>query len=1322
MKRKTGVVISTAWAVLFAGALSAQTVFPLPFSNAGSVGSSNSLWQQITNGFPRGYDCTQSNDFRRFRGAFTANASTTKLAIHSDDGSRVKINGQSAIDFYGENTHFQSGSALRLISYSFATGQEYCVEIDFTNHLHDANDIDGVTLYAYDGGGNVRDGIAVWGEAWICEGGTTTLSACGDGPFTWVSSSSSIATVSGNGASATVQGFATGTATITAYDANGKSGSRQVTVAKLAISPDFLVTCAGVTNTFFVTNPQVTGGVTWTPTGTPSPDTRTNYVAFTDSFNLITAEWNGCTATGYVFTVNVDLLTASTNHLCGSGQVTFTAATSPGGFEDMLTWTPQGLTIINASQRSASYSTTGVYTVSVYCGTSTRSAEVTVHKVNITNVTEYALAGGTAVPFSLSADSFGPFSWEVTPSGPTVNGSGSSVTVSPSSTAGVYTVKASITPLPSCNDTSTLQVVQVTFSANNLALCEGTSNNLSFSVNPPSALSLLSFDTVTNAATGAGTNSLAHVTVNGTNLTVYGDAPGTAYLRVKLGNTTLIGPTITVVRVTFPSDPWYVGVGKSRDLSVTTIPAGASVAFDTATPGVVTVSPISGGVRVTGVAPGTTQIRAKVGGGMICSTKDVTAVRVTFATNRIILCTGNNGSVAAAVDPPGSPVTFTPSTPALLVSVEGTNVTVTPQTNVVATVTANVGGQVVDWFSVESLTVRFPSNPWYAAPGGNQSFTVDVEPADLARHVNFMSSLTNIATVTAGATPRELVIHGVAEGQSTITAWVGTTNPACNSKIVTIITPTITSVQWIQTNGSSITSNNLNPGLGFMFFPDSPLPGTAPSNRISIRATVSPPVSFSNAVHFRVFDVDDPSSTNAPVDSESAAFDNKGAAHTPPPTAPVSTDTNGIAEVTMTLSMQPGNNFRAVAAATASFFNDVGARQNDGLNASVTNSSGAIPGNQITPMLTVWRKLHVEVDSMGPVVGNLVTGNVTGIAGGTTAATNLTLSVDLRTGLTPQDISPNLSSGTNLGRFENGWIRLGTNQVQCSVNGNGDTFVRNGGGFNIPAEIVSGGNTVSAGQVITLSGGTFNITANLGASSYAGGTLRVAGTPFTITANTSSNVTVSGTPQIPFVLHDDDDDSVLPRLPDVSGMAPKWQAAYIVPLFDTGQNTTNDPFRLNSNDQDPVTRPHWREGRGSPMSSVGYWVVMVKNGFQTTTFEPGGQGDNDCNSESTWRAAATLELESVMLLEESIRDWIAAPGGAAGVDPDTTGAPGRQMRRQEILNHEVGHLFGLIHDDGLPANAGSVHGDVMRPTETRQSSDFGLTSLHKLRQRPKPGL
>ena len=113
---------------------------------------------------------------------------------------------------------------------------------------------------------------------------------------------------------------------------------------------------------------------------------------------------------------------------------------------------------------------------------------------------------------------------------------------------------------------------------------------------------------------------------------------------------------------------------------------------------------------------------------------------------------------------------------------------------------------------------------------------------------------------------------------------------------------------------------------------------------------------------------------------------------------------------------------------------------------------------------------------MAAVVGNTVVGNLTGMTGNATAATNLTLSINLNTGLSPQDNSPNLSTGTGLGRFENGWIRLGTAAVLTGgLYGNGNTFVRHPAGFAIPAEIIDGANTIPVGQVIGLSGSVFTV-------------------------------------------------------------------------------------------------------------------------------------------------------------------------------------------------------------------------------------------------------
>ena len=142
--------------------------------------------------------------------------------------------------------------------------------------------------------------------------------------------------------------------------------------------------------------------------------------------------------------------------------------------------------------------------------------------------------------------------------------------------------------------------------------------------------------------------------------------------------------------------------------------------------------------------------------------------------------------------------------------------------------------------------------------------------------------------------------------------------------------------------------------------------------QVNVRAQISPVIEGC-MVEFRSWDVDDPFDHNNPsmpnvslIDGNASGPDNR------PVGGPDSgvgqwsdpADSSGVAQKTLVISMQPGNNYRA------------GASTRPGKLAAVTQAqadANAPPqGVRFTPMLTVWRKLHVEVDSMGAEPGTQI--------------------------------------------------------------------------------------------------------------------------------------------------------------------------------------------------------------------------------------------------------------------------------------------------------------------------------------------------------------
>ncbi|MDW8030166.1 MAG: hypothetical protein RMK94_17445, partial [Armatimonadota bacterium] len=155
-------------------------------------------------------------------------------------------------------------------------------------------------------------------------------------------------------------------------------------------------------------------------------------------------------------------------------------------------------------------------------------------------------------------------------------------------------------------------------------------------------------------------------------------------------------------------------------------------------------------------------------------------------------------------------------------------------------------------------------------------------------------------------------------------------------------------------------------------------------------------------VYLRLFDPDDPSADGAPIDSSDikdkmgnivrkgednfedvaggipgrGMFEASGTVD-----HQVLTDANGKAEAIVLLSCQPGNNFKVAGAFDEGVRNGLHIKEgtqeqalrvwtHDNKKVPEGNEPDIQPVVRATELLTVWRRLHVEVDSMGAVTGN----------------------------------------------------------------------------------------------------------------------------------------------------------------------------------------------------------------------------------------------------------------------------------------------------------------------------------------------------------------
>ncbi len=681
-------------------------------------------------------------------------------------------------------------------------------------------------------------------------------------------------------------------------------------------------------------------------------------------------------------------------------------------------------------------------------------------------------------------------------------------------------------------------------------------------------------------------------------------------------------------------------------------------------------------------------------------------------------------------------------------------------------------------------------------------------------NATFEDGSTSVS-VQGNVTNQNLRIKGVTESSQVDNLIIEAkfTNPDNNTTRVlvsdrfTVATITALEFERIDTSYTALDANpgtdgvaNPNGSEGQRIYPDkisvADVTATNPIDRslVKVNATIAPEIP-NLTVYFASFDLDDPS-TNTTIDtngvsgnenngvvvnSKSGAFVNPANSgrcsasivgtptnnHISTISCSPSTETPTIVTTDYKVTMQPGDNFAVAASLTEDYRNGIvldindGSRLRDASNNELPTARAS--GNEVvgirTQMLTVWRKLHIEVDSMGLAKENYVRGNIDGsygIAAGATRTINVT--------------APNLETN----RFENGRLELAwiTNYFDVVSNTNNTVTIKNttsnsividsGVNFQILNQGVtrSGFGTVSTGQTVAPGDSvTININSRvpLETNLFSNGSLFITPTlnSLTVVSNTATSLEVKNNSRRRisiedatfFRLYDDDDmnDDAPPVFgggkivdgdegddvpePDMSLLQDSdlpannvFAPAYIRPECCLTGSRENVPFVANIQavdfgGLDPYLSQPYFNNFGTE-ASEDFWTIYLLGGYQPKEFTLSSNGtrfDTDGDPKTvhnglidTSYAAANASNVPGSRFNDGYGAVIYIEVGRPTEYPNDY--LGRPVSVAHTTAHEVGHLFKGIHNDG----------GLMGITASRQTGTFSDISLSIIRGTTHP--
>ena len=470
----------------------------------------------------------------------------------------------------------------------------------------------------------------------------------------------------------------------------------------------------------------------------------------------------------------------------------------------------------------------------------------------------------------------------------------------------------------------------------------------------------------------------------------------------------------------------------------------------------------------------------------------------------------------------------------------------------------------------------------------------------------------------------------------------------------------------------------------------------------------------------------------------------------------LTSDAEGYVSYVYKLGISPGNNYRVAVALSEEAIKKLTFQANPGEghffvpadDNQVTGFKGRLSG-----MLTVWRRLHIERDSMRAPQGNenKVVGKITRIETLPDDSMKATVRIPSATGdenlvnsrvyvqeqnyqgLWINDLSINLDSPTvGNGRFENGAVFIGAENngvTTGDLKGNGvdSIHTKTNQKFVLPFVLTKLEKPTVQRQIVGLVASTNNSTLTVAVTGDAltvgdyapegevSAQIAVAGQQLAVAGNAGNQIFLQqNNIEFDFVLQDDDGlqnsagVALLPHLPVVGNSVVEiYKQVYIIPIVDGGGNPANNKnnVEFRRNISLPRVASALPGGFESKNSYSGlFWTINLLTVYQSGTFEPiRNRSDRDSSSEGAIGAFAEMGGLSSVMCREDYCD-------AAWVTNDDA--------EQRVWAHEIGHLFGLPDRyNGDNENFGP--GNIMSNQEV--STDFLNRDKSRLRSR-RPGV